>query len=502
MTVQQLHPAEPAERPALANYEAEQALLGGILTTNSAHHLISDSLRPEHFADPAHARIYAACARLIERGETANPVTLKRQFDADGSLQDVGGAAYLVRLASAIVNTAATRDYARSIVDLWLRRRLLDEGQQCIGLARDMDRFADGGGPDDLAEATGAALLERTERRLGEVGRHAAAGSDRGGPIAQAVTRLAQQVEAAHKAEPAARGASTGIAALDKALGPLVKSDLIILAARPSMGKTGLALNIADHQARRGEAVAFFSLEMSAEQLTARLIAERAGIPTDRQTGGKMGSEEWDRFLPASQDIAKLPIYIDDSGDLTAPRIRSRARRLVRQKHVGLVVVDYLQLINGDRRGREANRVQEISDITRTLKEMAKELNVPVLALSQLSRGVEDREDKRPQLRDLRDSGAIEQDADVVMFIHREAYYLAREKPSRRAGETDQKFSSRIEDHAQLLNQNAGRAELIIAKNRKGAAPRTVMVAFDAKAVKFSDISDDMQGDLPMVDGR
>ena len=493
------------------NYEAEQGLLGAILSNNQAYHRVSELLRPEYFADPVHGRIYEACTRLIERGQLANPVTLKGLFDKDGALAGIGGAQYLVKLAGAVVNVVSVGSYAATVQDLWLRRELLVEGQKLTDYAANMEGVVLAGIDHDeesLKDLTGAKLLEATERRLAELGRLAAGSRDRSAQMDKIVSRLSEQVDKAHRMADNARGATTGIAALDRALGVLGAGDLIVLAARPSMGKTGLAVNIAARVAQRAlddpqalpRAVAIYSLEMSSEQLAARMIAERTGIPTDRQTGGRMSNEEWDSFVKAGQDVAALPILVDDEPGLTVPQIRARARRAMRRTKVGLIVVDYIQLIRSARTGgREVNRVQEVTEITRGLKELARELELPVIALSQLSRAVEDREDRRPQLRDLRDSGSIEQDADIVLFIHRESYYLERDKPQKRSGESDQKFSARIEEHSRLSDLHHGRAELIVGKHRKGKAPQTVTVAFDARAVRFSDLdAQSNEQELPM----
>jgi replicative DNA helicase len=453
-----------------ANIEAEQALLGAILVNNTAYHRVAEFLRAEHFAEGVHGRIFAAIAKLMERGQLANPVTLKNLFDQDGALAEIGGAQYLARLAASVVTIINAEDYGRTIHDLYLRRQLISIGEDVVNDAfqHDLDRQA-------------TTQIETAEKRLFDL---AESGQAEGGfrPFITALTTAISQAEAAFKRSGRTSGVSTGFIDLDKLLGGLHPSDLIVLAGRPSMGKTALATNIGFNAARAykpsrgpdgrtiaedGAVVGFFSLEMSAEQLATRILSEESGVPSNNIRKGEVSHEDFDRFVQASQRLATIPFFVDDTPALTIAGLRTRARRLLRQQGLGMVMVDYLQLLRGGESGSE-NRVQEISEITRGLKALAKELNVPVIALSQLSRAVEAREDKRPMLSDLRESGSIEQDADVVMFVFREEYYLSRGEPMRRPEENDERYNMRYEDWKQRLEQVHGTAEVLIAKQRHG----------------------------------
>jgi replicative DNA helicase len=484
-----LRDADPEPlRPPPYNPDAEQALLGALLLSNAAHGRVSEFLLPEHFGNAVHGRIYAAIGKLIERGQIANPITLKNLFDQDGALSDIGGAQYLLRLAESAVTIINTEDYGRHIHDLHLRRQLIVVGEDVVNDAFRHDL-------DDPAPTQ----IERAEQRLFDL---ATAGRTETGfrPFGEALKQAVHQAEAAYKREGRIVGVATGFRDLDDKLGGLHPSDLVILAGRPSMGKTALATNIAFNAARAykpapgpdgrpvaedGAVVGFFSLEMSAEQLAARLLAEESGVSSDRIRRGHVNQQNFDRFVQASQHLEALRLFIDDTPALSVSGLRSRARRLMRQQGLGLVVVDYLQLLRPSVQVRTLeNRVQEISDITRGLKTLAKELNVPVLALSQLSRAVEQREDKRPILADLRESGSIEQDADIVMFIYREEYYMR--EPTRLNDEADAKFNDRYESWTKRLERAHGLAEIIIAKQRHGPLG-TVKLHFDAETTKFED---------------
>ena len=453
-----------------ANIEAEQALLGAILVNNAAYHRVAEFLRAEHFAEGVHGRIYAAITKLMERGQLANPVTLKNLFDQDGALAEIGGAQYLARLAASVVTIINAEDYGRTIHDLFLRRQLISIGEEVVNEAyeHDLDRQAN-------------QQIEAAEKRLFDL---AESGQSEGGfqPFITALGAAILQAESAFKRSGKTSGVSTGFLDLDKLLGGFHPSDLIILAGRPSMGKTALATNIGFNAARAyrpgkapdgrtiaedGAVLGFFSLEMSAEQLAMRILSEESGVPSNNIRKGEVSHEDFDRFVQASQKLATVPFFVDDTPALSITGLRTRARRLLRQQGLGLIIVDYLQLLRGSERASE-NRVQEISEITRGLKALAKELNVPVLALSQLSRAVEAREDKRPMLSDLRESGSIEQDADVVMFVFREEYYLSRAEPMRRPEENDERFNMRYDDWQQRLQQVHGTAEVLIAKQRHG----------------------------------
>jgi len=453
-----------------ANIEAEQALLGAILVNNTAYHRVSEFLKPEHFAEGVHGRIFAAIAKLMERGQLANPVTLKNLFDQDGALAEIGGAQYLARLAASVVTIINAADYGRSIHDLFLRRQLISIGEDVVNEAyeHDLDRQA-------------TQQIETAEKRLFDL---AETGQFEGGfqPFINALSTAILQAETAFKRSGKTSGVSTGFLDLDKLLGGLHPSDLVILAGRPSMGKTALATNIGFNAARAykagkapdgrtiaedGAVLGFFSLEMSAEQLATRILSEESGVPSNNIRKGEVSHEDFDRFVQASQRLATVPFFVDDTPALSIAGLRTRARRLLRQQGLGMIIVDYLQLLRGSESSPE-NRVQEISEITRGLKALAKELNVPVLALSQLSRAVEAREDKRPMLSDLRESGSIEQDADVVMFVFREEYYLSRAEPMRRPEESDERFNMRYDDWKQRLEQVHGTAEILVAKQRHG----------------------------------
>jgi replicative DNA helicase len=469
------------------NTEAEQALLGAILINNAAYLRVSEFLQPEHFGNAVHGRIFAAVGKLLARGQIANPVTLKNLFDQDGALTEIGGAQYLARLAAEAVTIINAEDYGRAVHDLYLRRELITVGEDVVNDAFRQDL-------DDPARDQ----IERAEKKLFDL---ATTGESEGGfhTFGTALTNAILNAEAAFKRNGKTVGVATGFVDIDRKLGGLHPSDLIVLAGRPSMGKTALATNIAFHAARNykpsqaperhkaaedGAVVGFFSLEMSAEQLATRILAEESGISSDRIRRGDIGHEDFDRFVLASQRLAAVKLFIDDTPALSVAALRTRARRLMRQQGLGLIVVDYLQLLRPSNQARaQENRVQEISEITRGLKALAKELDVPVLALSQLSRAVEQREDKRPILADLRESGSIEQDADVVMFIFREEYYLARE-PTRRPDEAENKYSERYQDWRERLEKVHGLGEIIVAKQRHGPIG-TVKLHFDAQTTKF-----------------
>jgi len=485
--------AEPL-RVAPFNTEAEQALLGAIFRNNLAHSRVSDFLLPEHFGNAVHGRIYEAISKLIERGQVANPVTLKNLFDQDGALAEIGGAQYLTRLAEAAVTIINAEDYGRRIHDLHLRRQLIGLGEDVVNDAFSHDL-------DDNA----IQQIERAEARLFEL---ASSGESEGGlrKLDVALRNALDMAEAAFQRSGRTVGVATGFTDLDKKLGGLHPSDLVILAGRPSMGKTSLATNIAFNAAKAyvegidfdgrkkaedGAVIGFFSLEMSAEQLATRILAEESGVSSDRIRRGDVRKEDFDRFVAASQELGRVPLYIDDTPALSVAALRTRARRLKRQQGLGMIVIDYLQLLRppgGGGRGPE-NRVQEISEITRGLKAIAKELEVPVLALSQLSRAVEQREDKRPQLADLRESGSIEQDADVVMFIFREEYYLWRGEPTQRPDENDQKFNDRHDKWKERCEATRGLAEVIIAKQRHGPIG-TVKLQFTAETTRFKNLAE------------
>ena len=478
--------SSPLEATALPhNLEAEQALLGALLIDNRLVEDVQIKLRPEHFHEALHGRIYTAILRTVDRNLVANPVTLKPLFTADEAMAELGGPAYLGQLAA---NTAAlfgARDFAAQIYDLAILRELIRVGRTMVEQATDTSQEIDPQGQIQEAEI---ALY-----RVAEQGEVSSGVKD----FARAAQLAVEMAERARKSGGSLSGVTTGLTSLNEKMGGLHKSDLIILAGRPGMGKTALATNMAFAAALRakqdreagipleqstGAAVAFFSLEMSADQLATRLLAEESGISGELLRMGKISHEEFLKLARAAQDLEDLPLYIDDTAGLTIAALRTRARRLKRQKQIGMVVVDYLQLLAGSGKGGEANRVQELSEITRGLKMLAKELEVPVIALSQLSRAVESREDKRPQLSDLRESGSIEQDADIVLFVFREEYYHAQKKPE----EGSEKFIKWMEKGERIR----GRAEVLVAKQRHGATG-TVNVLFRKETTKFMDLIED-----------
>jgi replicative DNA helicase len=490
-----LHPLPGAEdqpsRLPPANIEAEQALLAAILANNHAYERVSEYLLPEHFADPAHARIFEACRTLIDRGQQASAITLRNVFDQDGDLTDVGGAEYLAQLQASYI-TIDVRHYGRLIYDLYLRRELIELGEEVVNEAFRHD-----------LEVSALDQVESAEQRLYFLSEQ---GQIEGGlqPFRSGLADAIEAAEAAYKRDTSLVGVTTGFDDMDEYLGGLHRSDLLILAGRPSMGKTALATNIAVNAARskrverdqdgyeveKPEVVAFFSLEMSAEQLASRIIAEAADVRSDLMRKGQLSEEDMRRVLDVHRELERLPLYIDDTPGITVAALRSRARRLKRQQGLSMIVVDYLQLLQPPAGMRSDNRVQEVSEITRNLKIVAKELNVPVIALSQLSRQVENRDDKRPQLADLRESGSIEQDADVVMFIYREEYYLDRESPGQRLNETEEKWQERLDRHNERLEKARNKADVIIAKQRHGPIG-TVTLHFNPERVRFSNLAED-----------
>jgi replicative DNA helicase len=473
------------------NEEAEQALLGAILVNNKAFEKVGEFLRPEHFFFPEHQKIFRACHRLIERNQVANPTTLKAFFEGDSDVQEVGGADYLARMAAAIVTVTNAEDYGRIIHDLYLRRALIDVGEEMVNTAYQHD-----------LDVVATDQIEEAEKKLFDL---ASTGDIRGDfiPFERALTAAINTADAAFRRSSHVTGVTTGLRDLDGKLGGLHPSDLLILAGRPSMGKTALATNIAFNAAKaymktsgkEGAAVGFFSLEMSAEQLAMRILADASEVSGDKIRRGEIAASDFPKFVEASQELSRVPFFVDDTPALSVTAVRTRARRLKRTQNLGLIVVDYLQLLRGGGTGRgEQNRVQEISDITRNLKAIAKELDLPVIALSQLSRAVEQREDKRPQLSDLRESGSIEQDSDVVMFVYREQYYLERAEPGRRPDESEEKFNDRYTRWRERLEQVHNTADVIIGKQRHGPVG-TVRLFFDGNFTRFGNLDTHHHGD-------
>jgi replicative DNA helicase len=474
-------PAEtPTFRAAPHNLEAEQALLGAILVNNEAIDRVSSFLKSAHFFDPLHARIYETASKLILGGKRATPITLKSYFEASETVGDLPVPQYLGRLAANATTIINAEDYGHTIYDLAVRRQLIEIGETLVNTAY-----------DSPIDAPPSAQIENAEQQLYELAETGKYGSGFE-PFSSALTDAIDMAANAYRRDGGLSGLATGFNDLDHRMGGLQPSDLVIVAGRPSMGKTALATNIAYHVARTyradsgtgsvldGAVVGFFSLEMSAEQLATRIISEQAYIPSERIRRGRIESEEFDRIVEVSQELQSLPLYIDQTGGITVAQLAARARRLKRQRDVGLIVVDYLQLLSGSSRRAAEGRVQEVSEITTGLKALAKELHVPVLALSQLSRQVENREDKRPQLADLRESGSIEQDADVVLFVFREEYYVERRQPR-----------ENTEEHKQWqieMDTVTGKAEVIIGKQRHGPTG-TVMLQFTPEYTRFSNLA-------------
>ena len=479
--------SEPAAlgRTLPANLEAEAAFLGAVLIDNKVIEELSIGLSADHFFEPVHQRIYARILTLADRNAVATPVTLKPYFDGDEGLKELGGTTYLAQLTADGQGLLASRELAQQIYDLALLRELVGVGRDLVETA--LDTASDVAPLDKIAEAE-AALYKVAE---GEAG-GAQAIDFRGASLA-----ALQLAEKAMNSGGGLSGKTTGLATIDEKTAGLHNSDLVILAGRPGMGKTSLATNIAFNCAEAhlnhlrdggpfdyGGPVAFFSLEMSADQLATRILAEQAEISSESLRSGKITREEFQKLSFASQRLAELPLYIDDTPALTIAALRSRARRLKRRHGIGVVVVDYLQLLQGSGRAND-NRVNEISEISRGLKTLAKELEVPVIALSQLSRAVEQREDKRPQLSDLRESGSIEQDADMVWFIYREEYYHDSVRPDQPTGNStvdqETKYNAWVEKQLSIANK----ATLIVAKQRHGSTG-PVPLLFQAEITKFS----------------
>ena len=490
-----LHPVNDTEPPVQAlpqNAEAEAALLGALMIDNRLAEDIQLKLRPEHFFDPLHGRIYEQILRLLDRNMIASPVTLRPLFEADEEMKEVGGPAYLAQLTGSGAAIIGARDFAEQIYDLALLRALVGVGREMVEHALDTSEEVDPKGQIEEAEA---ALYRVAEEGSGE-------GSVKS--FATATKLAVQMAEKALNSGGGLSGITTGLDTVNAKTGGLHNSDLIIVAGRPGMGKTALATNIAFSAALRwqqdeedkippekrvGAGVAFFSLEMSADQLATRILAEQSAISSELLRMGKISQQDFRNLARAAAELESLPLYIDDTPGLTIAALRTRARRMKRQRGIGLVVVDYLQLLQGTGRNGTDNRVQEISEISRGLKTLAKELSVPVLALSQLSRAVEQREDKRPQLSDLRESGSIEQDADIVMFVYREEYYVAAREPKRPVPEDDVKVHDAYDEWGRDMQRVAGLSELIIGKQRHGATGK-VKLRFESRITRFSDYAD------------
>ncbi|MBL41162.1 MAG: replicative DNA helicase [Rhodospirillaceae bacterium] len=464
-----------------SNIEAEQALLGAILVNNEIASLISNIIESSHFFEPIHSKIFDTINKLIDKGQLANPTTIKSFFENDETLAEIGANNYLNRLADGAITIINATDYANVIRDLSIKRSLINIGEEMVNSAFEIK-----------PEEDSIQQIEVAEQKLYQL---AEKGRNEGGfnSFSSALTKAIENAEAAKRRDGHLSGISSGFKDLDKKLGGFQSSDLIILAGRPSMGKTALATNIAYNTASllqkdlidgkelsEGTGVAFFSLEMSAEQLATRILAEVTNIPSERLRKGNVSNDDFDNLVLSSQQLENMPFFIDDTPAINISTLRARARRLKRQENIGLIIIDYLQLIRPAYSSRTETRVIEISEITQGLKALAKELNVPILALSQLSRQVEQRDDKRPQLSDLRESGAIEQDADLVMFIYREEYYHGRKKPN--------EMNEQLVEWEKRMEEIQGITEVIIGKYRHGPTG-TITLLFNGEVTKFADLA-------------
>ena len=466
--------------------EAEQALIGALLYDNEVYHRVSGIVQAKHFYNPIHLRIFESISSLIEHGKLADAIVLKNRFSQDETLVDIGGVEYLALLLDNAPPGTTAPEYAKLVFDLAMRRELIRLGDEIKTEATNPDSEEDAQAQITKAESQLYNLAEIGGTQSGFV------------TLESALIKSIEMASAAYSRDGHLSGIATGLTDLDRQLGGMHKSDLIILAGRPSMGKSALAANIAFHMAKKfkrerddngiektveGGVVGFFSLEMSSEQLATRLLAEHSGVPSHKIRRGDITAEQYEHIRDSADEISRLPLHLDDTGGLSIGALSARARRLKRMVGLDMVVVDYLQLLTGGAgMNNQTNRVQEVSMITQGLKALAKELDIPVLALAQLSRQVEQRDDKRPQLSDLRESGSIEQDADVVMFVFREEYYVARSEPTE-GTEEHLKWQEEMEN----LH---GKAEIIVGKQRHGPIG-TVKLSFNPELTKFGDLAQD-----------
>ncbi len=473
---------------AFSNPEAELALISCILWDNKNYEKVSDFIDEKHFVNEANKVIFSTIRNLLDKNILVSPITLNNYLPDEAN--NFNKIKYLNQLKDSAPSTQNTYNYARIIYDLHIKRNL-------VGIAHTIIQETNSNN-NEVAEN----LIEKAENELynlSQTGNSERSFINFGNALQGAVDIISE----AYKREGKIAGVPTGFKDLDTKLGGLHKSDLIIIAGRPSMGKTALGTNIAFNSAIKyqeekdefgnkkiidGGKVAFFSLEMSSEQLATRILAERTKISGDKMRKAELKKEDFNKIAKTSSELENLNLIIDDNPVLTIPTLRARARRLKRLHNINLIIIDYLQLMSSSSNNRNDGRVQEISEITRGLKSIAKELNIPIIALSQLSRQVEQREDKRPQLSDLRESGTIEQDSDVVMFIYRESYYLERLEPIRKSEEDDMKYNERVSRWQQLTNENYNKAEIIIAKQRHGPIG-SIKMHFDANYTKFSDLT-------------
>jgi replicative DNA helicase len=464
------------KRTDLFNLEAEQVILGSIIINNEYSHRISEFLMPEHFYDPAHQKIYTQILHNINKVNIiANEVTLKQFFNNDETISSLGGALYLSTLLSKATGIIDITDYAHLVYDLALKRELVIIGEDIVNNTYKTDD-----------QTSAQEQVEMAEGSLFNLVHQGSSNSDFKN-ISHALKETLERTLIAKQREGNISGVSSGLDDLDQILGGMQNSDLIILAGRPSMGKTALAINVAVNACKAmnvdsedKKAVGFFSLEMSADQLSARILSMETSINATKFRTGDVNEEEWQAITQRSAEIAEMPFFIDDTPALSIAAIRTRTRRLIRKHNLGFLLIDYLQLIRGSSKRSEQNRVQEISEITQGLKAIAKEFNIPVVALSQLSRAVEQRDDKRPQLSDLRESGSIEQDADVVAFIYRESYYEERKRP-------DEEEADKFSLWKEKMNKIRNVSEVIIAKQRNGPIG-SIGLYFDAEFTRFNNL--------------
>lgn len=464
----------------LFNIEAEQSLLGTIILNNEYLSRVIEFLIPEHFYEPAHQKIFSQIIHSVEKVNiVANQITLKQFFDSDENIKAIGGAQYLSTLLASASGIFDIADYGKIIYDLALKRKLVMVGEDIV------NRIFKPNNNDSAQEQ-----IEKAEAELFNLAENGGSGKSDFRNISFSIKETLDKTLIAKKRDSHISGVSTGFVDLDKILSGLQQSDLFILAGRPSMGKTAIAINIAVNACKylnpdlddkkNQKAVGFFSLEMSSDQLASRILSMECSINATKFRTGQLNENEWEVVATRSAEISKMPFFIDDTPALSISAIRTRARRMLRKHNLGLLVIDYLQLIRGTSARSAENRVQEVSEITQGLKAIAKEFNIPVIALSQLSRAVEQREDKRPQLSDLRESGSIEQDADVVAFIYRESYYKERMRPAENEIEKFQKWKNEMQ-------QVAHKAEFIIAKQRNGPVG-SVELFFDAEFTRFGNL--------------
>ena len=473
MAQQPLKIVENSEKQLPCNIEAEQAVIASILVSNDIYDEISSILDSQKFFDPIHVKLYETIETLISKGLLANPITLKNHFENNEGLKELGGQEYLIKITKFSTSVKQAIDYANIVQEMHVRRELIKISQSVLD---EVSTNSDVG-------TSGETIIQNTEKSLFDL-------AERGHfnqsfmKFDSALKQTIDMAKSAYQNEEGLVGVPTGLTDLDSRLGGLHKQDLVIIAGRPSMGKTALATNIAFHAAKNIEkkksksTVAFFSLEMSSEQLSTRILSEQSRIRSNDIRRGKVSEKEFEQFIETSKNISELPLYIDETPAITIAAISNRSRRIKRLFGLELIVVDYIQLMRSSGK-KEYNRVQEISEITQGLKALAKELNVPVLALSQLSRAVEQRDDKKPQLADLRESGSIEQDADIVMFVFRESYYLQNKEPT--VGSIE---------HAEWqtkMNEISHLAEIMISKQRHGPTGN-VKVEFEAMYTKFKDL--------------